>query len=1117
MKSRLRKVMFRSNGSEKGAALIMAMVFLIFVTLTVVPLLTFSAAGIKAGKKYDDKAKTLYTADAGIEDAKWQIRYDQLSGKFASYDPHDYSSTWSYCLPQSGGQPQINNRNVNISLKNVWVPKDISAPSTATANSIINSTKLMIIGGAYGTSSYNVTITYYPGAGENLLINTIGIWLPPGFSYKAGSGNLGFEPTTSGYQGGQAVVWNLSALPFTSLPNVNTTDLPMTAKITFNYDPSTTIATTSASPGNTTLHVSSTAGFKPTGTLLLPGEPSLVAYSGLTTNTFTGIPTSGIGSIMVGHAIGQSVVGPRMPDAISWADTTNVSGLTFTWDDTVRLFCVNSIGDSIDTSLTNSAPVGNTVLNVENTNGFPSNGILTLPFEKESIKYTGKTSTSFTGIPASGTGSIKRAHASGEITAFDATSIDTYVTKSELRKVGGALNGDYFAIGNSLMKDNDSNGTRETKVNSSAVVAAPNPAGADNGIPDDANIAASYLYWGTWYQNTTGKCTTVFTDNGSKFYSGGGNFDNGGAWSLYPWDSNFRAHYSSGVDSTRQLTEHNSLDLHNYSASPYVTTLSWEQWVSDSNPLMPPNADTCSNFNYWNRPGNSSWSTSSNTFRGHYSATTGFNRDLPLLYGIDLSSYQPNTVTITWDQWESNIASGDGLNFELSADGGVTWSAPIKAFDYSDLAAGNIGTTAKTFTYTFSTSSYLTSNFKIQFSVVGFSASSHYCYVDNISLNVPTPTYTSDDKLQFAISNDNGTTWSNYLTAFTGDKIGNSGFLSTATFQYNIPVTYLTNAFKVKLYISGFNEPGQYCNVDNVKVIVLNPDTGITFKIDNGSGAKIVYFDSSGNPANSTNPADQVISTRTQALLTYSYSSSSAPTFNGFAYSCFRDVTALAIKYAHQPVSPATNFNGHATYSAIGDLGDTGQQLSHAGWSLVNIFTGPETLGHQLYLYDNYFGSRQNSGGVHVDWDGDGTAGGSITDFVVPQQVQGEVNSAKLTCFVTEGDDQLTGDYLSLNGIKLWDGINSTSNSSSNPNNIWNGKSMVLGSNDGVDVDTPGINPTANPPQYITWNSAILTPGDTSAVIDLYTEQDYWFMIYMIISFRSEMTPGGSLNYLIHG
>ncbi len=1037
---------FKKN--ENGAILLLTMVFMIIVTLMLVPLLTFSTTGIKTGNTFDDKADALYAADAGIEDAKWQIKYDQLSGKFGTYDHYDYSTTWTYSLPQVNGKPEINNKDVTLSLKNNWVPKNITAPDKTTATAIINNTKLMVTGGPYDASSYNIVITYSPGPSEVLKINTIGLWLPPGYTYITGSSNLGSEPATSGYQGGQSVVWTLAAVNFTSLPGVNSTDSPMTAKITFNYSPSTTLSS-NASAGSSSVHVVSTTGFPNSGSISLKGESLPITYSGITVNTITGIPTTGSGALTIAHSTGERVGLGVKPDAVSWINTSNVSGLSYTWDDTVRVFHITSTAGT--------------------------------------------------------------------------TTVDTYVAKSELRKLGGALNGDYYATGNSLMRDLNADGNKDTQVTSSAVVATPNPTGADNGVPDDANVSASFLYWGSWYRNTTGKCTTVLTDDGSKFYSGGGYFDNGSAWNAFTngTDSYFWAHYSSGADTTKQLSEHTALDLSSYASSSYITTLSWDQWVSNFTTLYPLNPDTCSNFNNWNQPSNSSWSVSSGSFRGRYVSSTGINRDLPLLNGLDLSSYTPNTVTISWSQWESNIASGDGLNFELSADGGTTWSSPIKAFDYSDLAAGKISTSAKTFTYSFSTSTYLTNNFKIRFSLVGFSASNHYCYIDNIYVNVPAPTYSSADKLQFALSNDDGATWSNYITAFTGDKIGSSEYVSTVTYQYTIPITYLTSHFKAKLYIVGFNGPGQHCCVDNIRINALNPDTGLTFKIDNGSGAKIVYFDSNGNPATSSSAANQVVSTHTQALLTYSYSTTAAPAFNGFAYSCYRDVTALVKKYANQPVSPATNFNGHATYTAIGDIGDTAQALSHAGWSLVTVFTGPETQGHQLYLYDNFFGSKQDSSGVHVDWDGDGVAGGTLTGFVVPQKIPGEVNAAKVTCFVTEGDNQLTGDYFSMNGTKLWDGTNpDANNSKSNPNNVWNAQSYLSGGYsmyDGVDIDTLGIDPTASPPQYITWNSNILRPGDTSASIDLYTQQDYWFMIYMIISFRSETVTGGSLNYLIHG
>jgi hypothetical protein len=976
---------------EKGDILILTIIFMFLGFVIITPLVCFMGTGVKTGTVYNNKSAALYAADAGIEDAKWHIKYDQLTGKFSDYDPpydsYDFITPWAYELPLEDGQPEINNQDVTITLNNVWIPKDITTPDKATANGIINDTRLMVAGGGYNLYSYSVAITYNAGAGEDLQVDTLGVWLPPGYTYKANSSNLGSNPETEPYQGGQSVIWTFSpAVDFTSLPGANPTDSPMTATITFDY-------------------------------YLNGATPTL---------------------------------NDAKPDSVSWINTSNVDGLSFCWDNTVKVFHVTS--------------------------------------------------------------------------AAGGTIVETYLAKSELRKMGGAVNGDYFATGARLMKDTAfvPDGVRDTLCNGSATVGPPNPAGADNGIPQDANIAASYLYWGTWFRNNTGRFTSLLNDDCSDFFSTGGYFDNGSGWNkfIYNIPSSyycFTAHYPSDTpDSARLLTEHNSLDLHSYASSTYITAISWEQWVSDFTSIYPLNPDTCSNFNAWDRPSDSSWikPTGSNYFRGHYQ-TGATNRVLPLLYGMDLSSYDPNTVTISWSQWESSIASGDGLNFELSSDGGATWSSPIKAFDYSDLALGNIGTSPSTFTYTLTTSAYLTNNFKIRFSLVGFSASGHYAYIDNIAVNVPAPTYSSDDKLEFAISNDAGVTWSNYITAFTGDKIGTSGFASTAAFQFNIPVNYLTQFFKVKLHIVGFNGPGQYCNVRNIRISALNPDTGLTFKINNGGGDKIVYFDTDGNPADSLSPTDQIVSTRTQALITYSYSTSSSPTLNGFAYSCFRDITAIVREYAEQPVDPATNYNAHATYSAIGDLGDTGQQLSHAGWSLVNIFTSPETLGHQLYLYDTFFGSRQDTNGVHVDWDGDGLPMGTISGFLVPPQIPGELNAAKVTCFVTEGDDALTGDYFAMNDEPLWDGTTSNGNDSNTPENIWNGKSHILGSADGVDIDTPGINPTLSPPQYITWASNILQPGNTSADIDLYTESDYWFMVYMILSFRSETTTGGSLSYLI--
>jgi hypothetical protein len=577
------------------------------------------------------------------------------------------------------------------------------------------------------------------------------------------------------------------------------------------------------------------------------------------------------------------------------------------------------------------------------------------------------------------------------------TTVETYIAKNNLRKMGGAVNGDYFATGNSLMvnADHDGSGIREQKQDSEATVGPPtlvtsnpSPIYADNGIPEDANIAASYMYWASWYRLDSGRLVTTNIDDCSKFDTGG---------------------------------------------SPPGTI-------------------------YWDKDATTGWSVTTNSERKYFSAKGNYNlstspyRQLTKhgVYDLNLPSYSPGNgwlYTLSWEQWYTGNSVGMG------------------------------------------------------------------------------------DGLDFALSNDGGTTWSERMSAFRGTGVGNSGFASTATYQYNIPITYLTHNFKVRFFVVGFDLTGQACNIDNIKVNALLPKTGITFKINKGTGYQQVYFDASGQPQTGSS---ELLASRTQALLTYSFNSSDVPTLRGFAYSCYRDVTDLVKKYAEQPTEPNTNLNGHGKYWVKGDLGDTGTsttyyQQAHAGWSMVSIFTSPDTLGHELYLYDNFIGSgyTSDSAGINVDFDRDGQPGGTISGFVVPDKIAGELNAAKLSCFVTEGDSVVGNDYLEIKGTaataykKLWDGTITTgsglTNNKTTPTNIWNGQSVVLGASDGVDVDTLGIDPTANPPQYITWSSNILTPKDTSASINLVTHSDYWFLVYMIISFRSETTTGGALSYLIRG
>jgi hypothetical protein len=205
-------------------------------------------------------------------------------------------------------------------------------------------------------------------------------------------------------------------------------------------------------------------------------------------------------------------------------------------------------------------------------------------------------------------------------------------------------------------------------------------------------------------------------------------------------------------------------------------------------------------------------------------------------------------------------------------------------------------------------------------------------------------------------------------------------------------------------------------------------------------------------------------------------------------------------------------------------------QWAYAGWSLIIIYSGPSTLGHQIYLYDA-FSYADNGQDIDPTRNTNGP-GGVISGFIVPPQVSGDVNVAKLTCFVGDGDWCFSGDFIAINApsqylsapltipnaYKLWDHIDLPAptyfipygdpglpNNANSPNNVWNNYSQTGGAADGIDIKT----------FYIPWSSNLLKAGDTSVRVDMPTTVDSWNLIYIIFSFRSSATGGGSLSYII--
>jgi hypothetical protein len=345
----------------------------------------------------------------------------------------------------------------------------------------------------------------------------------------------------------------------------------------------------------------------------------------------------------------------------------------------------------------------------------------------------------------------------------------------------------------------------------------------------------------------------------------------------------------------------------------------------------------------------------------------------------------------------------------------------------------------------------------------------------------------SSDKLYFAFSSDNGSSWSSNFLAFQDDN-------PSDPFTYTIPGTYLTNGFQIRFYLSGFLESGEYAYLDNITITTttMSPDTSVVFKID----GQQVFFSSNGTPQQGAGELD----------------ASSSQVMNndlgGYSYVCFKEVTALVKSFSAKAADPAVNHPGNATY-LVGSVDGSPAvvqtseyQLAYAGWSLVIVYSSAESKGHALYLFDTFIHSE--GGGTNVDFDNDGQPGGTISGFIVPDAIEGEVNAVNLTVFVGEGDVKYTGDYLQFNGTKLWDSTNTTGNSAGSPNNVWNSKSLGMTA-DGVDIDT----------FHVPWTSGLIHTGDTSAQIDVPSSLDQWNLMYIILSIRSEPKTGGNLNYLI--
>lgn len=253
-----KRTLTKSIKDERGQALMLVLILLLLGGLIITPMLSHISTGLKVGEEvYEEKMYRLYAADSGVEDGLWEIKNERLTTLpgFGSYDPYKYSAfsssyKWQYNPEDIYGE-NVNQKDVTVTMENVWMPKDIPAPDSGQAKLIIEGTggnppPLIITGSMPATSTYQIKIIYYYGGssdstGQNLKVDKIGIWLPPGFGYD-GSCTLASDsdtagsstPTVSDYKSGKAVVWSFSSLALYKFPPT-TSGSPMVKSFTFKY------------------------------------------------------------------------------------------------------------------------------------------------------------------------------------------------------------------------------------------------------------------------------------------------------------------------------------------------------------------------------------------------------------------------------------------------------------------------------------------------------------------------------------------------------------------------------------------------------------------------------------------------------------------------------------------------------------------------------------------------------------------------------------------------------------------------------------------------------------------------------------------------------------------
>ncbi len=1076
MTGKTRRIQKIYRAGQKGSAMILVLIFMALAGLVVPPMLSYMSTGLKTGMVFEDNTRKLYAAEAGATDGLWYVSYSELSTIFGeSYKLYDFTTTWSYSVNGT-----VNDYDVEVDIQNIWMPQNIPVPGESEARDIIEAGKLLVTSTANSSSQYAIEASFYPDADDELRVETVGIWLPPGFNYVTGSSNLEDDPGATYYPyqvqvvpwaSGEAIIWHLDSVPFEELgPLIEGEQLPIVSTIGFDF----------TSADSTTL-----------------------------------------------------------PGGIAWLTTSGVDDVPYTWDANVKVYRIESTAgdETIEIFATRSEmrQLGAAVKGDYHAIGNVLETATGNPNYRNRLLNESSAAVNNDDIPELATIRDAWLYWSGWIN--DAHEVDVWTDDcSELVSWQTVWEDDCSALTNwqTIWSDDCSALTNWQTVWEDSC------SDFDNWTDgDDWDVSYGQFRGHHYYGNSEDdRYLSMSSPVDLSSYSGqtvrlswdqdedGGLESDDVLWfSLYDgsdWSSPIEAFSDDNPGSPFTYTIPNNYLVSGFKLRFYLDGFSGSDYWGTEYAYID-DIDISVSSGGWS-PGDD-WDVSYGQFRGHhYYGNSEDDRYLSMSSPVDLSSYSGQTVRLSWDQDEDGgLESDDVLWFSLYD--GSDWSSPIEAF--SDDNPGS------PFTYTIP-NNYLVSGFKLRFYLDGFSGSDYwgteYAYIDDIDISVSGgggwspggdwdvsygqfrghhyPANSEDDRyltmsspldlseywgtmmtiswdqdedgnlgqadgLEFALSRDSGASWSTLIEAFHNDN-------PDSPFTYIIPNTYLTSGFKIRFYLDQMSGSDSYAYIDDITI--SQQDMGVDRVIFNGVEvtAGNQQFQENTNNGNPTGT---------------------------WSYSCSYDATDL-VKQMIADEDLGSNGSGTYTVGHVlepreGDpgysftlypSGSTGyplaipsdyagsyREFTYCAWSLILIYTSPETLGHQIYLYDDFIFLFDESLELPV------------SGFLAPDDTTG----SSATFFVGEGDYGYTGDGVYINGNSLSDGINPA-------NNVWNSYSNALDDPyiNGIDLDTFDI-------------SSYIEAGDTSADIELYSTFELYNSIYIILSFRNDSEFGGVISFHI--